>query len=126
MKKGFTLIELAVVSTVIGILYSALIPKLTSFKERAGNTRAVKQVVDITTALEAYKLYNNKYPVSPTCNGIVKTDCTLSGIKSMIPEYLSSVPDGNNGATGWILGSGNFVPFGKSYGYVGGTTYYAL
>jgi general secretion pathway protein G len=92
MKKGFTLIEMLIVVVIVGILASALIPRLTSAKDKTENTGAIKDLSDIVTALEIYQIDNGTYPVSPTCDGTVKTDCTLSGVMPQLKNYLKSMP----------------------------------
>jgi len=79
---------MAIVTVIIGILAAALLPKLSTAKEKANNARVTKQTNDIVVALESYYLFNNTYPVSATCNGVVKSECTLSGVKSEILSYL--------------------------------------
>jgi type II secretory pathway pseudopilin PulG len=47
-----------IVVVIIGILASALIPRISSAKDRAQNTAAVKDVSDIVTALTIYQIDN--------------------------------------------------------------------
>ena len=126
MKKWFTLIEMLIVVVIIGILASALIPRISSAKDRAQNTAAVKDVGDIVTALTIYQMDNGWYPVSVSCNGTVKTECTLSGVYTELSKYLKSIPQGNNKVPQWTIGNGNIVPAWNAYGYIGTGQRYIL
>jgi len=116
-----------IVVVIIGILVSSLIPRLTWAKDKTENARATKDVRDIATALDLYKMDNgNSYPVSVSCNGTVKTDCTLSGVYSQISKYLGNIPQGNTKLPQWTIGNGNIVPAWNTYGYIGTGQRYIL
>ena len=115
-----------IVVVIIGILASALIPRLTSAKGRAENTAAVKDVSDIVTALTIYQIDNGWYPVSASCNGTIKTDCTLSWVYTELSSYLKSIPQGNSKVPQWTIGNGNIVPAWNAYGYIGTGQRYIL
>lgn len=63
-QQGFTLIELIVVITIIGILAGVVVTKM---MDRPGDARAVAAKADIaaiSTALKMYKVDNFNYPTS--------------------------------------------------------------
>jgi type II secretion system protein G len=63
-KKGFTLIEVLVVITIIGVLIAFLAPRLFNFQDR-GNEVAVKAVMhSVQLAVESYNMENQIYPVA--------------------------------------------------------------
>ncbi len=77
-KRGFTLIELISVITIIVILMTFLIAGTSGFRNRARKTKARTQIAQITTALEAYRndflLYPNDGTTTTTCASTVCED----------------------------------------------------
>lgn len=82
-RRAFTLIELLIVITIIGILAVALIPRLTGGPARARDAQRKSDLQQIATALEFYNQDNGEYPdiATPAC---VKT---LS-----LSSYLTTIP----------------------------------
>ncbi|MDP4007840.1 MAG: prepilin-type N-terminal cleavage/methylation domain-containing protein [Candidatus Peregrinibacteria bacterium] len=60
--KGFSLIELLIVITIIGILAVVFLPKITSGPARARDAQRVSDVADIANAIEMYNQDNETYP----------------------------------------------------------------
>lgn len=70
-QKGFTLVELLVVITVIGILVALAIPNMNRLKTKAKEVKIREGVHIITTALEQFSSsHDGLYPgvASPTCD----------------------------------------------------------
>lgn len=63
MKRGFTLIELLIVVAIIAILAAIAVPNFLEAQTRAKVSRARADVRTVVTALEAYAVDNNKYPI---------------------------------------------------------------
>jgi len=65
MKKfsGFTLIELLIVVLIIAILAAIAVPNFLEFQVRAKVARAQTDMRNISIALEAYSVDNDRYPV---------------------------------------------------------------
>ncbi|MBC7861041.1 MAG: type II secretion system major pseudopilin GspG [Burkholderiaceae bacterium] len=64
LARGFTLIEIMVVVVIMGILAALVVPKLLS---RTGESKIAAAKVDISTVMQALKLYkldNERYPTS--------------------------------------------------------------
>src|SRR5476651_819323 len=95
MKKresGFTLIELLIVIAIIGILAAIAIPNLLNAVQRGKQKRTMADMRSMATAVEAYSVDNNVYPVSTACNGYTVLGAALdSGSFSLIiPTYIAS------------------------------------
>jgi len=64
MKKGFTLVELLVTITIIGILASIGLNTFTSAQKKSRDAKRKAYLRQITDALEAYHNDNGEYPAS--------------------------------------------------------------
>jgi general secretion pathway protein G len=62
MNRGFTLIEIIIVVTILAILAGLIIPRYVGRVEEARKVKAVTQIREIMKALELYRLDNGKYP----------------------------------------------------------------
>jgi type IV pilus assembly protein PilA len=81
-SEGFTLVELLVVISIIGILASVLIPNLTGARNRAYKAQAIACAKAISTAEEMYFIDNQTYTATSSsldanalkpCNGMTLT-----------------------------------------------------
>ncbi|GLP95922.1 type II secretion system major pseudopilin GspG [Paraferrimonas sedimenticola] len=63
-QRGFTLLEVMVVIVILGILASLVVPNLMGNKEQADRQKAVSDIVALESALDMYKLNNNRYPTT--------------------------------------------------------------
>ncbi len=61
-NKGFTLIELMVVISIIGLLSSIVLASLKDARDKANVTKFRAEVMQMVNALELYKNDNGKYP----------------------------------------------------------------
>jgi len=61
MPKGFTLIELMIVITIIGILTAIAIPQFNKYRTRALNNSALSDLKHAINAQEAYMAENSVY-----------------------------------------------------------------
>lgn len=83
--KAFTLIELLIVITIIGILAVALIPRVTAGPAKARDVKRKSDVQNIGTALELYYGDNDSYP-SATTGG-----CADTVIGSTLDDYTQAI-----------------------------------
>lgn len=63
-KKGFTIVELLVVISIIGLLASIAAVLLTNARKQARDNRRIEDLKQIQTALELYFKDNKQYPLS--------------------------------------------------------------
>lgn len=106
-KKWFLFVEGSIITiiAVSGILSAALFPSLTSYLSRGRDTARAAWIKEISTALAAYYVDNDNYPVVPPSGCIPAKD---------LAKYLPKVPtDPSKGH----LASGCDGSDGMSYAY---------
>jgi general secretion pathway protein G len=103
--RGFTLIEILVVVTILGILAALVVPQLMSYPDDARITRAEQDIQALRTGLDLYRLDNFTYP------------STEQGLDALVRK-----PSGRPEAPNWR--SGGYVkelskdPWGGDYVYL--------
>ena len=65
-QKAFTLIELLIVVAIIAILAAIAVPNFLEAQTRSKTARAAADMRSLATAIEAYRIDNNRYPPSST------------------------------------------------------------
>ena len=63
-QRGFTLVELVVVMTIIAILAGALALQISNRVQHAKRTRALQDIATMKSALELYRADNGDYPTT--------------------------------------------------------------
>lgn len=79
-QSGFTLIELMLVITIMGILSSLAIPKFADLSRRAKEAATKGNLASIRTAVTFFYAENGRYPQ------MIEDDLTVNG------KYLSRIP----------------------------------
>ena len=85
-RRGFTLIEMLVVITIIALLVGLLLPVLAMARKSARNTATKTTIHNLGIALDNYKLDWKQYPIKPGGSNIIYD----SGGGSYNPGYFQS------------------------------------
>lgn len=119
--KAFTLIELLIVITIIGILSVALIPRITGGPAKARDTSRKSDLQGIASALELYASDNQgAYPVHASVFGCVNDTNLARGITDELAPYMTEVPidpTDNSWRNGSACAVGDYVYIQSSKGY---------
>ena len=98
--RGFTLIEIMVVVTIIGLLAAVIVPQVVSKVDEARVAKAKQDIQSLETALTMYRLDNSKYPTSEQGLSALVTQPTDPSIKHWRPggylQRVSKDPWGND------------------------------
>jgi prepilin-type N-terminal cleavage/methylation domain-containing protein len=85
-KKGFTLIEMLIVITIIALLASLILVGMGGARQKARDARRIADLHNVQNALELYFSQNGRYPASSDWNTLVTT-LTGAGIGvSQVPK----------------------------------------
>jgi type II secretion system protein G len=91
-KKGFTLIEVLVVVSIIGVLSSTILSSLNTSQARARDARRLQDLKQIGNALNMYYADYGEYPQT---NGAYWSSTNLSwdNLENLlVPKYISKLP----------------------------------
>jgi prepilin-type N-terminal cleavage/methylation domain-containing protein len=75
-KKGFTLIELAVVMAIIAVLAGVLTPVVSNYIDEARRTRAASETQSIASAILGFNKDTGKWPIF-VAGGTITTSSTI-------------------------------------------------
>lgn len=99
---GFTLIEILVVVSIIGILAALLLANMVGVRERAADARAKSNLNQLKNALRMYYNDNQQYPSG--------SDVDCSSLSSVVTNtYIDAdvIPQSSNGYSCKYTGSGD-------------------
>ena len=82
-NRGFTLIEMLVVVTIIGIVAAIVVPTLLNVIDRSRQSSTMADIRTLGTALERYAFDHHRYP-------IVDNMAALRG--ELEPDYIKKLP----------------------------------
>jgi len=102
LNKAFTLIELLIVVAIIAILAAIAVPNFLEAQTRAKVSRAKADIRTIATALESYRVDNNRYPHDcydtggtvqpnpPDCVGVANAPHYINSLITTPIAYLTT------------------------------------
>lgn len=94
--QGFTIVEIAIVIAIVGLLVSLTIVTYTLVQRQARDDERRADVAVLKKALEHYYYDNNEYPAP---GGLADYAYDASGLaSSLTPRYLQSIPKVPQGA----------------------------
>ena len=103
-EKGFTLIEIMVVITILAILAVLVVPKIVNRTDEARQVAAKTQIRNIEQGLQLYKIDNGVYPT------------TEQGLAALVTKSnISPIPEGWKGP--YLKKGIPKDPWGKAYLY---------
>lgn len=82
-SRGFTLVELMIIISIIGILAAALFPSMSGYLMRARDTGRIADVSEIGKSLRVYNIDKEAFPAG-NIDGCYPSD-------TLVPDYLSRV-----------------------------------
>jgi general secretion pathway protein G len=88
-SKGFTLIELLIVVAIIGIIVAIAIPNLLNAIQRAKQRRTMGDERSIATAIEAYGVDFNRYPVAAGYSRPTGLNYPTAHLDAAVANYVS-------------------------------------
>lgn len=95
ISKGFTLIEILVTISIIGILMSVLLVAFQGGKKAGRDGKRKADIEQIRTALEIYRADCKQYPDNPTFRALITSGGALVGDGTNCPAtntYIAAVP----------------------------------
>lgn len=97
MRKGFTLLEMLVVISIIGVLAALVVPNFNVARERARDVQRKNDVKQIQKALELYRQDSTTgvFPTAPVMNGSILVNVNYCWFPAVVGVYTGSTC-GNN------------------------------
>ena len=104
-SRGFTLIEIMVVITILGVLAALIVPRVVGRTDDARIAAAKQDIASIMQALKLYRLDNGRYPT------------TDQGLQALITRPTTE-PQPSNWKQGGYLERLAADPWGEPYKYL--------
>ena len=116
MKKGFTILELVVVISVLVILIGIAIPRIKGMQQSGQIVQAKAELQTMQTAMESY--YNNLSPTKaypPTSTGYISPCLTFftNAVPQIVPGTCPTDPFAAAGVEYKLAVNGNWYVFGS-------------
>ena len=108
-QNGFTLIELMIVTAIIGILAAIAYPSYQGYVERTNRADMMSEMQQVASRIEANKINYKRYdriPLSSILSGTPATDGSVSFPSSGTVLYKVTIGTGTWGEEGWATSTG--------------------
>ena len=101
--KGFTIIEVLVVISIIGILVAILVLSFDAARKHSRDSARKASLKQLQLAIETYRAQNGKYPakgcgdvstkwIGPNITGNSNTNVCTDYIAGVAPEFIAALP----------------------------------
>lgn len=116
-SAGFTILELLVVISIIGLLSSVLLTSVSSARSKARDVRRIADMRQFMTALELYYESNGQYPASggassPNGDWSNSNDASWNTLQTAMAPYIARLPhDPKESSSSWP-GAGGVYSYG--------------
>lgn len=117
-SRGFTLIELMIVLTIIGILAAIAIPRFADTKNKAYIAEMKSELKNLVPAAEAWHLENNTYAGFMAPLGL--SGVSISVTAANATGWSATATHVNVGNSSCKVGVGSATPIGLAEGEPGG------
>lgn len=114
-QYGFTIVELAVVIAVIGILFTIGVVSMTAVQKNSRDSERQSDMTIVSEALEKYQSKNGEYPA---CNQLQGDPATVAALLGGIPQGALIAPGADKSTTS-IVCSEPTTPNTAVYIYIG-------
>jgi prepilin-type N-terminal cleavage/methylation domain-containing protein len=110
-KSGFTLIEIAMVLIIVGLLLTTLLTPLTAQIEQSRNAEARRDMLEIKDALTGFAIINGRLPCPDT-------NADANGTEDVCVPNTFNTTDSSGGNVPWeTLNTKQLDPWGRRYQY---------
>ena len=121
-KRAFSLVEMLIVISILGIMAAIIIPAMKDHSQRAKEAAAKDNLRVLRTAIEAYAARNNGVPPGYTNNNPATIPGGLNVEIQLVPEYMHAIPQnpfaGRNTIRTIPNGPDGLAPPSDSFGWV--------
>ncbi len=126
-RAGFTLIEILVVTVIIGVLASVVMVSFVSSSEHTRDARRKKDLAALQAALEVYKLNTGAYPEHSLCNSSATwPGCRTPWIPGLDEDYISELPVDPRQNALTFIGNSDEPEYTYNYVQISDTSYHLL
>lgn len=87
-KRGFTLVEMLVVISIIVVLIAILVPVVQGARHRARMVKCTAQLHDIMLAMTEYKRQYHRYPPRPIYDDTAQM--YIGGFSALYPDFIDT------------------------------------
>ena len=101
IQKGFSLIEILIVVTIISLLVSIAAFSYSSFIRQSRDAKRKTDIEQIRASIEMYKSFNNVYPTPDTTSPNNGMPFGTAGITDTSTTYISKLPNDPRASSGY-------------------------
>lgn len=125
-RTAFTLIEVIVAMTIVAVLAAVAVVSYSAATKTTRDARRKKDLSQLQSALEAYKLVNGAYPAHGCSSNATWPGCQTPWIPGLTSTYVDALPSDPNpkDASAYIPSNANTYTY--NYRYIPATQSYQL